>query len=732
MKSFQRIGVRILAAVMLVTSLVPPVSFTESAHAISRNDAVVSAFLADPVDVGDNTGEWMEITNRNDEYINLAGWNLTDGDTHSYRFLPTLLAAQGTLTLCRNGNSRLNGGVMCDIVYGDAFQLKNDGGTIILTDASGKEVNRIEYVSYWVKPGVITALKNLWLNNANFNNWSFIKPSAPAAAVPEATEIATVTLVQGSAEKAGNVLITEFMADPTDVGDESGEWIELYNPTNHTINLQNWILSDEGTEQHVFGALTLSSGKYATLCRNKNYLTNGGVACDYSYGNDIRLKNDGDAIVLKDGHDNLISRVIYSAAWVHPGQSTALKAFVSTAAAANNMNSWKNETQTSIDASGTDMGTPGHSNDKTLEPAGIEVQDIPSYDFPDALPKNSFILGIAGVRVGDMNEPFYTATEVTSHIDSALQNYVQSGQPVLILGWDDTTKTWETVGNETNLAQGRLRVYLAHATTLAFVSPDVLAPYLFEVAQKPTEVKVPVVIAEPTKTPVAEEPVAEPDTTEEETVAALPVAPPVLVAAEQLFKDVNSFFWAYDSIKLLKDLGIVQGYPDGLYRPHRFTNRAEMAKIALRAFDQKPHLGMRAHFKDVSQDAWFSPFVEKARLLGVIQSDKNNYFHPEQIVTKTEALALVLRASRLKLNANYLDAVARDVSASDWSYGYVRFAEEAGIIDAQTKFYPNKPVSRAEVADMTARVLEYAESANEDQFYANYDEMKAASEGMQG
>jgi len=52
-------------------------------------------------------------------------------------------------------------------------------------------------------------------------------------------------LVQtGEPSQAGQIVITEFMKDPSTVSDARGEWIEVYNAMPWRVNLEGWILSD--------------------------------------------------------------------------------------------------------------------------------------------------------------------------------------------------------------------------------------------------------------------------------------------------------------------------------------------------------------------------------------------------------------------------------------------------------------------------------------------------------
>lgn len=85
-----------------------------------------------------------------------------------------------------------------------------------------------------------------------------------------------------------NLIITEVMANPSEVADASGEWFEVYNPGPSSVNLKGYkLLSGSGAtgvETHVIAAdVVADSGEYVVFGNNGNSATNGGVPVAYSY-----------------------------------------------------------------------------------------------------------------------------------------------------------------------------------------------------------------------------------------------------------------------------------------------------------------------------------------------------------------------------------------------------------------------------------------------------------------
>ena len=103
----------------------------------------------------------------------------------------------------------------------------------------------------------------------------------------------------------GSVIVTEILFDSDVVTDGNGEWFEVYNTTAFAIDLADWMIWDGGTDDHLIGSsLVVPAAGYAVLCRNEDFATNGGVACDYEYSGFL-LGNSDDEIYI----DNLVGGV---------------------------------------------------------------------------------------------------------------------------------------------------------------------------------------------------------------------------------------------------------------------------------------------------------------------------------------------------------------------------------------------------------------------------------------
>lgn len=88
-------------------------------------------------------------------------------------------------------------------------------------------------------------------------------------------------------QSSATLLINELMADPVNAENASwGQWFEVYNYGAAAIDLQGWTIVTDGTSQpdHLIGAsVVVPAGGYAVLGRGADPLRNGGITLAYNY-----------------------------------------------------------------------------------------------------------------------------------------------------------------------------------------------------------------------------------------------------------------------------------------------------------------------------------------------------------------------------------------------------------------------------------------------------------------
>lgn len=118
-------------------------------------------------------------------------------------------------------------------------------------------------------------------------------------------------------------------------------------------------------------------------------------------------------------------------------------------------------------------------------------------------------------------------------------------------------------------------------------------------------------------------------------------AAPPLSSATARFPDMDHSWFRYsESVAFLVDRGVIQGYPDGTFHPKNPINRAEFLKLVFRAAGGHDPVGGSC-FPDVPSDAWFAPFVCAAVRRDVVNGYPDGLFRPEQTVNTAEALKII-------------------------------------------------------------------------------------------
>lgn len=183
------------------------------------------------------------------------------------------------------------------------------------------------------------------------------------------------------------------------------------------------------------------------------------------------------------------------------------------------------------------------------------------------------------------------------------------------------------------------------------------------------------------------------------------------VSAHAAFSDVSPSHNNYQAITYLNDKGIIQGYDDGTFRPDQPVNRAEASKIIILPLYENLTNPEVSPFPDVVTDIWFAKYVQKAKDTGIISGDGiTGNFEGARTVNLVEYLKMILLAYNINL-ANYqnpTEVLFNDVQdLNQWFVPYLHYAASTNIIhsDNGNNIYPSNTLTRAEVAEITYRLL---------------------------
>ncbi len=112
-------------------------------------------------------------------------------------------------------------------------------------------------------------------------------------------------------------------------------------------------------------------------------------------------------------------------------------------------------------------------------------------------------------------------------------------------------------------------------------------------------------------------------------------------SSENDFTDVASDAWYNNAVSTLSGMGILGGYEDGSFRPNASITRAEFVAIATRFFEYSARY--EGGFTDVSYGDWYADCVQASADMGLVNGYEDGSFRPNASITRAEACAIVNR-----------------------------------------------------------------------------------------
>jgi len=188
---------------------------------------------------------------------------------------------------------------------------------------------------------------------------------------------------------------------------------------------------------------------------------------------------------------------------------------------------------------------------------------------------------------------------------------------------------------------------------------------------------------------------------------------PVVSASGISFSDLTGHE-NENAVLRLAERGIVNGFPDGVFRSELTVSRAQFAAIIVRALGLKAG-DMDIRFADVPDGSWFFDYTRPASAYGIIKGRSADVFDPEGFITRQEAAIMVFRAAALCGITEALDDTAiRNIlsqfvdyrSVDSWATEEMAFCYFTGIVDdSDIEIKPTERINRGEAAEMVYRML---------------------------
>lgn len=201
---------------------------------------------------------------------------------------------------------------------------------------------------------------------------------------------------------------------------------------------------------------------------------------------------------------------------------------------------------------------------------------------------------------------------------------------------------------------------------------------------------------------------------------------------ENPFSDVKIGSDYYVGIKHLKDLGLIQGYEDGTFKPKQPINRAEALKLLGRAIPyhsmtsvERPLAELNATpepileskecpFPDLIKGAWYYGYVCEAFANKIVSGYPDGSFHPEQTINEVEALKIIILQGGLSTETGSPENFD-DVPADAWYSDYAKLANQKGFVveSRDGNLNPADSLNRGDFAMIIYRALRATHDGSE-------------------
>lgn len=324
----------------------------------SSGNVIVNEIMYDPP-TGEN--EWVELFNSGDSVVNLKNWKIQDNTvsqvviTGSDYFLqPDSFVVISKTNVIFTYHPGLPSGRV--IINASLPALNNDGDAVIIIKTNGSNSDRVDYLPSWGGDGV--SLERLEPNGISNDsaNW------AGSIDCEKSTPGKVNSLTSAERYVRGDLIVNEIMAAPQ-TGE--AEYIELYNPTNKTINLSSWLMTETGGSHTMTDTCTaiIKPGMYVVIASDDTiytrfpYLRDADSTRKVFIAGSLGLNNEEELVNITDLFRTTIDSVYYFDNWYNPnlpGDGRSLEK-INPSLNGNDAKSWSSST----DGTG---GTPGKKN----------------------------------------------------------------------------------------------------------------------------------------------------------------------------------------------------------------------------------------------------------------------------------------------------------------------------------------------------------------------------------
>jgi len=168
--------------------------------------------------------------------------------------------------------------------------------------------------------------------------------------------------------------------------------------------------------------------------------------------------------------------------------------------------------------------------------------------------------------------------------------------------------------------------------------------------------------------------------------------------------------WAQKSILTMAGMNIVEGYPDGDFKPDAAVTRAEFAAMLVRTLGIKDKPEEALRFKDAVDFGWAKGAIGAAAELGLVFGLEDRSFAGGKKMTRSEVAVMlerVIAKGLMRVEDREPIVFADENLFPQWAKSGIRVASRAGLVRgfADGSFGHERSITRAEAAAILYRLI---------------------------
>ena len=171
------------------------------------------------------------------------------------------------------------------------------------------------------------------------------------------------------------------------------------------------------------------------------------------------------------------------------------------------------------------------------------------------------------------------------------------------------------------------------------------------------------------------------------------------------FPDVDLKAWYAPAVTNVQQAGLIEGYPDGTFKPEGDITRAEFAVIMYRLMkdDEATEAVEASSFTDVSDKHWAKEAIDYLAANEVVNGYPDGTFKPEAKITRAEIAQIFYNAFGWGEYVKHFE----DVQPGVWYYDAITALATVGIVNGypDNTFLPNNNARRCEVAQIIYNLI---------------------------